>query len=310
MKRIIVRNETLAAAQEIAGDDKWWSAQTKEFQEKYIKDHPKSKHAKNAAAKPAAPAPAAAPAKKEKVAKAPTVKNPAPDAKTPVKAPVVKAPNPKGTPEQKVKDGAGKVPAPIPVKGVVAPTKAEKKPTGLPGKKAPVIPAPAKVEKVKPAAKRPSWPAGSKKSFEGEKAPAAKAPKAAKKDDGLLKNLNPSETGKVPVKKIKVSVPKSADIQPAAKPAPVAKPAKVATEKVAKTLVEKVKGKVGISDSKKANIEKKTGVRKEQLAGIKAKIKQLTKAGADEAKLAKFKARETFLVERLAQYKQQLKAKK
>lgn len=42
MKRIVILTPTLAA------DDKWWGSQTKEFQKKYIKDHPSSKYAKNA----------------------------------------------------------------------------------------------------------------------------------------------------------------------------------------------------------------------------------------------------------------------
>jgi hypothetical protein len=42
MKTIKIRFTTVST------DDKWWSSQTKEFQKKYIKDHPKSKYAKNA----------------------------------------------------------------------------------------------------------------------------------------------------------------------------------------------------------------------------------------------------------------------
>lgn len=40
MRKIVIMTETLAA------DDKWWDSQTKEFQKKYIEDHPSSKYAK------------------------------------------------------------------------------------------------------------------------------------------------------------------------------------------------------------------------------------------------------------------------
>jgi hypothetical protein len=52
MKRIVVMTSTLASSMDkknsVLAADAWWDSMPKEFKEKYIKNHPKSKYAKMA----------------------------------------------------------------------------------------------------------------------------------------------------------------------------------------------------------------------------------------------------------------------
>jgi hypothetical protein len=75
MRKIVVMSQTLA------GSDEWWDGMPKEFQEKYIKEHPNSKYAKNAAKQKSAKLDRnekdLMPSKKKKDVKAPVAKAPA-----------------------------------------------------------------------------------------------------------------------------------------------------------------------------------------------------------------------------------------